>query len=188
MQKRKCQTHNSDGHIRLLIQLIVAMKKDFTIQSDAVTIIILDENCLDNDDVQNLISEYPNADLIIGAVCRMTTEEVNDIVLEKGSHFRKVYKSNFNTAYGQLCEYLSAMDKERDGTFSRQMVKDDVMCESILLTLQLTSNRYAKDSGKLNYRDVMIIENPGIGQSIADACHLLNECYSPKSITVVTLL
>lgn len=116
---------------------------------------------------------------------KLTTEEVNDIVLAKDSYFRKVYKSDFNAAYKQLCIYFEAMDEELNGTFSRHYIKDGEMRDVLLTTLKLSTDRYAKDSKLINGQNILIIDDKTSGgQSIKDVCKIMMESFAPKSITV----
>ena len=133
------------------------------------------------------MSKSKNAELLEGAICKLTTEEVNDIVLAKKSFFRQIYKDNFNAAYKQLCVYFEEMDEKRDGTFSRHFIKDSKMRNVLLNTLKVSPDRYAKDSKIINGQDILIIDTFSIGQSIKEACQIMLESYAPKSITVLTL-
>ena len=154
-----------------------------------VTIIIPSGNELNYHIAEVVMSKSKNAELLEGAICKLTTEEVNDIVLDKNSFFRQVYKGNFNAAYKQLCVYFEEMDKKRDGTFSRHFIKDNNMRNVLLNTLKVTPDRYAKDSKIINGQDILIIDDTiSKGQSITEACQIMLESYSPKSITVLTLL
>ena len=154
-----------------------------------VTIIIPSGNELNHHIAEVVMSKSKNAELLEGAICKLTTEEVNDIVLAKDSYFRKVYKLDFNAAYKQLCIYFEAMDEQRGGTFSRHLIKDGSMRNVLLNTLKVSPDRYAKDSKIINGQDILIIDDTiSRGQSIKEACKIMMESYAPKSITVLTLL
>lgn len=154
-----------------------------------VTIIIPSGNELNYHIAEVVMSKSKNAELLEGAICKLTTEEVNDIVLAKNSFFRQIYKDNFNAAYKQLCVYFEEMDEKRDGTFSRHFIKDKNMRNVLLNTLKVSPDRYAKDSKIINGQDILIIDDTiSRGQSIKEACQIMLESYAPKSITVLTLL
>lgn len=154
-----------------------------------VTIIIPSGNELNYHIAEVVMSKSKNAELLEGAICKLTTEEVNDIVLTKNSFFRQIYKDNFNAAYKQLCVYFEEMDEKRDGTFSRHFIKDKNMRNVLLNTLKVSPDRYAKDSKIINGQDILIIDDTiSRGQSIKEACQIMLESYAPKSITVLTLL
>ena len=153
-----------------------------------VTIIIPSGNELNYHIAEMVMSKSKNAELLEGAICKLTTEEVNDIVLAKKSFFRQIYKDNFNAAYKQLCVYFEEMDEKRDGTFSRHFIKDSKMRNVLLNTLKVSPDRYAKDSKIINGQDILIIDDTiSRGQSIKEACQIMLESYAPKSITVLTL-
>lgn len=153
------------------------------------TIVIPSGNELNNHIAQVIMSKSKNSRLIEGAICKLTTEEVNDIVLSKDSFFRKMYKNNFNDAYRQLCQYFEEMDDKREGTFSRHFVKDKKMRNVLLNTLKVSPDRYARDSKMINGEDILIIDDTiSRGQTIKEACRIMMESYSPKTITVLTLL
>lgn len=152
-----------------------------------VTIIIPSGNELNYHIAEMVMSKSKNAELLEGAICKLTTEEVNDIVLAKDSFFRQKYKNNFNAAYKQLCVYFEEMDEKRDGTFSRHFIKDSKMRNVLLNTLKVSPDRYAKDSKIINGQDILIIDDTiSRGQSIKEACQIMLESYAPKSITVLT--
>lgn len=152
-----------------------------------VTIIIPSGNELNYHIAEVVMSKSKNAELLEGAICKLTTEEVNDIVLAKDSFFRQKYKNNFNAAYKQLCVYFEEMDVKRDGTFSRHFIKDSKMRNVLLNTLKVSPDRYAKDSKIINGQDILIIDDTiSRGQSIKEACQIMLESYAPKSITVLT--
>mgnify|MGYP002577734049 FL=1 len=153
-----------------------------------VTIIIPSGNELNYHIAEVVMSKSKNAELLEGAICKLTTEEVNDIVLAKKSFFRQIYKDNFNAAYKQLCVYFEEMDEKRDGTFSRHFIQDSKMRNVLLNTLKVSPDRYAKDSKIINGQDILIIDDTiSRGQSIKEACLIMMESYAPKSITVLTL-
>lgn len=154
-----------------------------------VTIIIPSSNEQNRHIAEVVMSKSKDADLLEGAICKITTEEVNDIVLAKDSHFRKAYGPDFNAAYKRLCSCFEAMDEQRNGTFSRHLIKDGNMRDVVMDTLKATPDRYAKDSKVINGRDILIIDDAiGKGQSAKDACKILMESYAPESMTVLTLL
>lgn len=154
-----------------------------------VTIIIPSGNELNYHIAEVVMSKSKNAELLEGAICKLTTEEVNDIVLAKNSFFRQFYKEKFSAAYKQLCVYFEEMDEKRDGTFSRHFIKDKNMRNVLLNTLKVSPDRYAKDSKIINGQDILIIDDTiSRGQSIKEACQIMMESYAPKSITVLTLL
>lgn len=154
-----------------------------------VTVIIPSGNELNNRIAKAVISKSKNAKLIEGVICKMTTEEVNDIVMEFGSKFRQKYGDRFNEAYYQLLSYMEEMNKKRNGTFSRHFIKDPEMRNVLDVTLKLSQDRYAEFANKINGQHILLIDDTiSRGQTIQNACKILKESYAPKSITVLTLL
>ena len=136
-----------------------------------------------------VMSKSRNAELIKGVICKLTTEEVDDIVLDFSSKFREFYKDEFNSKYYELGRYLDLMDKERNGYFSRHLIKNNQMRDVLDSTLKLSDDRFAEFANKINGQDVLIIDDTiSRGQSIKEACQIMLESYAPKSITVLTLL
>lgn len=135
-----------------------------------------------------VLSKSENGELIEGVICKLTTEEVNDIVLDFNSKFREHYKDNFNSAYYRLDRFLDQMDKQLKGTFSRHLIKDPEMRDVLDFTLKVSEDVYAEFANKINGQNILIIDDTiGSGQSIKEACQIMLESYAPKSITVLTL-
>lgn len=156
---------------------------------DGVTVLIPSGNELNTRIANVTLSKSKNAKLIKGLIRKLTTIEVEDIVLEFGSKFREHYKENFNTKYFELLDYLEVMNKERRGEFSRHLVKDAEMRDILDTTFKLTDDHFARFAKKINGQDVLIIDDTiSRGQSIREVCDIILESYSPKSITVLTLL
>lgn len=154
-----------------------------------VTIVIPSGNALNRHIADVILSKSKGAEILEGAICKLTTEEVNDIVLRKDSLFRKVYGNDFESAYRTLCVYFEEMDEKRDGVFSRHLVKDGKMRDALINTLKVSPDRYAKDSKVINGQNILIIDDTiSRGQTIKEACRIMMESYAPKSITVLTLL
>ena len=56
-------------------------------------------------------------------------------------------------------------------------------------TLKLSNDKYAKYANKINGQDVLLIDDTiSRGQTIKEACDIIQDSYAPKSITVLTLL
>lgn len=154
-----------------------------------VTILMPSGNELNMHIADVVMSKSKNAELIKGVICKLTTEEVDDIVLDFNSKFREFYKDEFNSKYYELGRYLDLMDKERNGYFSRHLIKNNQMRDVLDSTLKLSDDRFAEFANKINDQDVLIIDDTiSRGQSIKEACQIILESYAPKSITVLTLL
>lgn len=154
-----------------------------------VTILKPSENELNNRIAEIVMSKSKNAELIEGVICKITTEEVDKIVLDFDSKFRKYYGDNFNESYYKLGQYLDKMDKHRKGYFVRHFIKDTEMRDVLDFTLKVSDDRFAEFANKINGQDILIIDDTiSRGQSITDVCKIMSETYAPKSLTVLTLL
>lgn len=154
-----------------------------------VTILMPSGNELNTHIADIVKSKSQNAEVIEGLICKVTTEEVDEIVLNFNSKFREFYKDDFNSKYYELCRYLDLMDKKRNGYFSRHLIKNKQMRDILDLTLKLSEDKFAEFANKINGQDILIIDDTiSRGQTIKEACHIMMESYAPKSITVLTLL
>ena len=153
-----------------------------------ITIIVPSTNQLNNY-IADTIQSKTNVELITGLVCKLTTEEVDDIVQEFGSNFRNHYGKRYNTAYLELRKYLDHMDELKNGTFCRHFIKNNEMRNVLDFTLKLSDDAYAKYANKINNREVLIIDDVvSRGETIKEMVNIIKTSYSPKSITVLTLL
>ena len=176
----------------------VAIERQFHLIADkfaslypiGVTIVIPSGNDLNNYIARIVASKSEDAQIIKGVIRKITTEEVNDIVLyDDNCAFRKFYGDNFNAAYEQLVEYLEIMDKERNGDFSRHLVRDEEMRNVLDRTLVASDDPYVRFAKKINGQNILIIDDTiSRGQTIQEACRIMQETYAPKTITVLTLL
>ena len=154
-----------------------------------VTILMPSGNELNNHIADVILSKSKNAELINGVICKLTTEEVDEIVLDFKSKFREHYKKEFNTKYYELGTYLDLMDKERNGYFSRHLIKNKEMRDVLDFTFKVSEDRFAEFANKINGQNILIIDDTiSRGQSIKEACKIMMESYAPKTITVLTLL
>ena len=154
-----------------------------------VTILMPSGNELNTHIADIVKSKSQNAEVIEGLICKVTTEEVDEIVLDFNSKFREFYKDDFNSKYYELCRYLDLMDKKRNGYFSRHLIKNKQMRDILDLTLKVSDDKFAEFANKINGQDILIIDDTiSRGQTIKEACHIMMESYAPKSITVLTLL
>lgn len=154
-----------------------------------VTIIIPGMNNLTRQIAEMVMSKSQNAHLIVGAIIKLSVEEVDEIVLKKDSQFRQCYEERFNDAYAQLEEYFDDMDLERNGMFSRHLIKDHEMRNVLINTLKVSNSRISRQSKYINGQNILIIDDDTInsGQTIKEASYIMNESYAPKSITVLIL-
>ena len=168
-------------------QFDLIASKFVSMYQKGITVLIPSGNELNKHIADVVLSKSENGKLIEGVICKLTTEEVNDIVLDFNSKFREHYKDNFNSAYYRLDRYLDQMDKQLKGTFSRHLIKDPEMRDVLDFTLKVSEDIYAEFANKINGQNILIIDDTiGSGQSIKEACRIMMESYAPKSITVLT--
>ena len=154
-----------------------------------VTVLIPSGSDLNRHIADKVLSKAKDGELIEGVICKMTTEEVDDIVLDFGSKFREYYKKDFKNAYYRLAEYLEQMENKRYGTFCRHFIKDPEMRDVLDGTLKVSKDRFAEFANKINGQHILIIDDTiSRGQTIQSACKIMKDSYAPKSITVLTLL
>lgn len=154
-----------------------------------VTILLSSGNFLNRHIADVIASKSNNIEILDRVITKITTEDVYDIVLEFDSKFRKFYKSDFKSAFNELCDYLDDMDEYRDGYFTRHFIKNDKMRDVLDITLKASEERRALCANKINNQDILLIDDSiSRGQTIKEAINIIKQCYSPKSITVLTLL
>lgn len=169
-------------------QFDLIASKFVSMYQKGITVLIPSGNEFNKHIADAVLSKSENGELIEGVICKLTTEEVNDIVLDFNSKFREHYQDNFNSAYYSLDRYLDQMDKQLKGTFSRHLIKDPEMRDVLDFTLKVSEDIYAEFANKINGQNILIIDDTiGSGQSIKEACRIMMESYAPKSITVLTL-
>jgi phosphoribosylpyrophosphate synthetase len=171
-------------------QQIEAIATKFSsVYRTGVTVLIPSGNQLYNRIEEIILSKCENGELIEGVICKLTTDEVDDIVLDFNSKFREHYQDNFNDAYYRLGTFLDQMNEERNGTFARHLIKDAEMRDVLDFTLKVSQDRYAEFANKINGQNILIVDDTTSRvQSIIAACKIMMESYAPKSITVLSLL
>lgn len=172
----------------ILSQIDVIAEKFANLYPIGFTILIPSGNGL-NRMISNIIKKRANNIIIVDDILtKITTEEVLDIVLTKGSPFLTYYNGIAEQALRQLKLYLDQMDKERNGYFTRHFVKDRRMRDVLTKTLKITDDAVARYAKSIDGKDVLLIDDSiSRGQTIKEACEILRENYEPKSITVLTL-
>lgn len=181
------KTNKDERLIDLQINKIAS--KFATMYPIGVTIVIPSGNYLNQKIANVVMSKSQNTILVKGAIRKMTTVEVNDIVMDFNSKFRQYYGDDFNDSYYRLCEYLKQMDEKRDGMFTRHFIRDNKMRNILDFTLKATEDPYARFAKQITGQEVLVIDDTiSRGQTIKEACKIIQDTYAPKSITVLTLL
>ena len=126
---------------------------------DSVTILIPSDSVLNHHIAGIVMSKCKDSKLLEGIICKLTTEEVDEIVLDFNSKFREYYKDDFNTKYFELGKYLDLMDKEREGYFSRHLIENDEMRNVLDFTLKTSTDRFAEFANNINDQNILIIDS-----------------------------
>ena len=177
-----------DDRTAILEQVDAIAQKFATMYPLGFTVLIPSGNHLNRMIGDIIKSKGSNVLVVDDVLTKITTEEVMDIVMEKGSPFHMAYRNNMDAALRQLRTYLDEMDKERGGYFTRHFVRDSQMRDILTNTLKLTSDAVARYSKSIDGKDVLLIDDSiSRGQTVKEACGILLENYEPKSITVLTL-
>lgn len=115
------------------------------------------------------------------------TEEVCNNVMEFNSPFSEFYEGDFNDKFHELENYLCEMDKdEESGPYLRHMITDSEMRNALDKTLSVCNEEYY---GEINGRNVLLIDGflNGSMSFIKDQVQVMNNCYDPKSLTILTM-
>ena len=162
-----------------------------------VTIMIPSTNELNKYFAKVVASHCVNPTYIDNIIGKMTIEEVDEGVYEDDSLFRRHYGSDFLKAYKRFDDYCNSM---HDGTFSSleegefgvfrfHKIKDMEMRKVIERTVKLNDKFWAEYIDAFNGKDIIIVDDSiTLGNTIKETCKIIAECYTPKSITVLTLL
>lgn len=153
-----------------------------------VTVIAPTTNPLNEYIAKIILSKQPNIEYIRGALLKLSTDDIANMVEDKDSAFVQTYKDNIMSARRLLFAYLERMDRERDGVFTRHLISDNKMRNVLDRTLKNNDDLVAEDAAKITDHDVLIIDDTiSRGQIIREAVNIIRSCYAPKSITVLTL-
>lgn len=164
------------------------VKKYVDTHSFDVTLVLPSTNELNTIIAKAVTDKIDNVDIINDVVCKLSTGDVEDLVMDSNSKFRKYYKGEFNDAFKRLGIYLDKMDEECKGTFKRHYIKDTEMRDVLDFTFKKSEDKIAEYANKINDKDVLIIDDTiSRGQSIKDMVKIIKNTYTPKSITVLTL-
>lgn len=154
-----------------------------------VTVIIPSSNILNKFIASTITDKVENAEILEDVVCKLTTESLVNMVLKKDSKFKRYYKDNFEDAWKELLIYIDYMNKEKNGTFARHYVRNSEMRNVLDVTIELNKDKYAEFANKINGQDILIIDDTiSRGQTIKEMVKNIKSTYTPRSITVLTLM
>ena len=180
----KFKTNKDKNAVYSQIEKITA--KFFSTHSSNVTIILPSVGRL-NSMFANIIMSYNKGSIFIDdLMIKMDTDEVRRLILLKDSPFRKVYNTPdlFERALAVFDIYADKM-----GDIYRTHLMHDRDIRSVVeKTIRINYPQIAKYFDSINNKDVLVIDdNIGRGSSIKAAIRELKNCYSPNSITFLTL-
>jgi hypoxanthine-guanine phosphoribosyltransferase len=80
------------------------------------------------------------------------------------------------------------MKEKHNGMFAKHFVKDPEMRRVLNNTLKLSNDAYANFANDINGHDLLIIDDTiSQGASIRETINIINETYSPNSVTILTM-
>lgn len=150
-----------------------------------VTIAVPSTNSLNKLFAETVARHCNNPQYIDNLFIKMSTQEVADCIFEKDSLFRKHYGHFFKQRYEELKTYFRKMPYD---TFQFHKVDNMDMRKVIEHTIKLSDEFYGRYVEAINDRNILIIDDSlTLGQTIKEACSIITNAYTPKSITVLTL-
>ena len=157
-----------------------------------LTIVIPSSSKLNTDLANRIRSVNHDTMIIDDVICKLNTREVWDIVMDENSDFRRTLGSDpekLNSMLKELSRNLKKMDEEKGSVFTRHMVKNPEIRNLLSKTLKFSDDPDADYSYLINGRDILVLDDTvSRGQTIKEACDILNTSYFPKSITVFTIM
>lgn len=156
-----------------------------TNQGIDVTIMVPSANELNKYFASIVAKGCKNPQYIDNLLVKMSIQEVDDLINAPDSLFRKTYGPQYDSAHELLEKYYSYMKK---GVFQFHLVQNLEMRKTIEHTIKLSDEFYGKYIDCINDKNVLIIDDSiTFAQSLKESCKIIAECYTPKSITVLTL-
>ena len=115
---------------------------------------------------------------------KMSTEEVYDFIIEENSPFRQHYGRFINQKLEILRKYFNNMAD----TFRFHLIKDMEMRKVIEHTIKISDEFYGQYVDAINEKNILIIDDSiALVSTIKQACQIITDAYTPKSISVLTL-
>lgn len=152
-----------------------------------ITIMVPSTNKL-NSYFAKVVSSYcNNPSYIDNLVAKMTIEEVDDYIYEDSSKFREFYGKRFEDKYKLFKKYCNSIKDKY--YFKFHCIKDMEMRKVIEHTIKLEDKYWKKYIDAINDKDVIIVDDSiTLGNTIIETCKILTDNFTPKSVTVLTLL
>lgn len=173
----------NENEVKERIELIA---KKFISENDGidVTIMIPSTNNL-NMYFANMIAQYcKNPQYIGNILSKMSVEEVDDEIFDENSSFRKYYGENFTEAHERFLGYCEKMGSN----FKFHLIPDMVMRKVVEKTLKISNEYWGRYVDAINNKNILIVDDSiTLGKTIKEACNIITQYYTPKSVTVLTL-
>lgn len=172
----------------ILQQFNLIVDKFLAEHSYDVTVIAPTSNPLNKFIVDTITSKKPDIQYIEGVLLKLSTDDIRAQINEMDSKFKKVYRDDFLSARAILYTYLAKMDKDKNGVFTRHLIDNAKMRDTVDMTLKNNDDLITDNATKITDHDVLIVDDTiSRGQTIKEAVNVIKSCYAPKSITVLTL-
>lgn len=150
-----------------------------------VTIVVPSTNQLNKSFASLVAKNCKNPQYIDNLFIKMSTEEVADFVYQENSPFRTHYGKLWGQRYKELLTYLNKMPSD---TFQFHKVANMEMRKVIEHTIKLSDELYGQYIDAINDKNILIVDDSlTLGQTIKEACSIIANAYTPKTITVLTL-
>lgn len=174
-----------ENQFRLIARKI---KESSLFPSGVVSVVLPSGNSLNRHIVDVLQSEGVLCEVVEGAIVKMTAIEVYDEITADDSYFRQKSGADYDANLRRFRNAMRRMDSDRGGMFAYHFLPPDIR-GLVLSTMRSASDELLEECSKaVNGRDVLLIDDSiSRGQSIKNAVSIMQECYYPKSITVLTL-
>ena len=175
---------------QILEQIHLIVEKFAKTHSYDALLIVPSSNPL-NDFLAEIVEEHLHCKYLKGVLRKLYIGEVLEHVLEDNSTFRKIYKNDFDNALKELETYFAKMSPNThypmDAVFKRHKIANAEMRNAIDKTLAVADpNSYHTE---LNNKNILIIDDIiSRGASIRESIKIIKQTYTPKSITILTLL
>lgn len=174
-----------------------------------ITVVLPSGNKLNTTIAKYIKKHSPNMQILTGIIMKRTAEDIWHEAASEDSEFRKILYQSINKknsnipvkfqremndeamrGYFDILEKAVArMIRERGGYFTYHFIKDPNVRNAITQTMKLNDRLFYDASMKINGHNVLLIDDTiSRGQTIKQAAKLVKDNFTPKTVTVLTLL
>lgn len=164
------------------------LQKFYSLHNSDVTVMIPSTSFI-NKLLGNMYKNVdPNANIIKGLLIKMTTQEVKKELMKPTSLFISNYSNQLDNALELLDEDMELMNIKNNGIFSYHLVSNQEMRNCIEVTLKLCTNPLGKYGDLINNKNILLIDDSiSRGSTIKQSINLIRSCFTPNSITALTM-